>query len=279
MSNRAWSLVDIIALLLIPASFLAAWRWDWFGDYAAEHPVRLWSAQALLLIVFAVALGLSKNRGISGVLVDESNRLSLSRLQAALWSLILISGIAAALTINLGRECRSSTEDAANRACNQSPFDIDLPDELLVLAGIAAATLGAATILNTQNRNRVPAGAVWDGASLIRVDQVATEMYAAGYVPMGIVAAKPGAMSASLGDLVRGDLQSNYLALDLPRVQQLVLTIILAGAYAVTFAQNLGGSITQAVTFPAFDNGLNVLLGISAATYAGAKAINSAAIK
>ena len=78
MSNRAWSIVDITAMCLISLSFLAAWRWDWFHDYAAHEPVRVWVLQIGLLLVFAVSLGLSKDRGPLGVVIDEANRVSLS---------------------------------------------------------------------------------------------------------------------------------------------------------------------------------------------------------
>ena len=100
MSNRAWSVVDIAALCLIPVSFLAAWKWDAFQERAAVHPGWMLILDIGLLVVFALALGKSKDRRFIGVLIDEACRISLGRLQAFLWTLIIVGGLAAALTVN-----------------------------------------------------------------------------------------------------------------------------------------------------------------------------------
>src|SRR5215218_5946084 len=94
MSNRAWSVVDIVALCLMPLSFVGAWKWDWFQERAATQPVRILALQIGLLLLFSIALGKSKDRTAFGVLIDEACRISLGRLQAFLWTLIIVSGIA-----------------------------------------------------------------------------------------------------------------------------------------------------------------------------------------
>jgi len=282
MSNRAWSIVDITAMCLIPLSFLAAWRWDWFHDYAAHEPVRVWVLQIGLLLVFAVSLGLSKDRGPLGVVIDEANRVSLSRLQTFIWTVLLIGGIATAISVNLARDCHEPAEGVtpAEGSCAQSPFAIDLPDQLLTLAGISAGALGAGTVIGAQNRSRNPSRASFDDETGVRSDPVAEEMRAAGYVPMGITAGKPSPQDATLGDLVRGDVETDYYSLDLTRIQFLAFTLILAGGYAITFAQGLNQNPQQPIaTFPGFDSGLNILLAISATTYAGTKAFRSTAIR
>ena len=96
----------------------------------------------------------------------------------------------------------------AEGSCAQSPFAIDLPDQLLTLAGISAAALGAGTVIGSQNRSRNPSRASFDDETGVRSDPVADEMRAAGYVPMGITAGKPSPGNATLGDLVRGDLKA-----------------------------------------------------------------------
>ena len=56
--------------------------------------------------------------------------------------------------------------------------------------------------------------------------------------------------------------------------------MILAGGYAITFAQGLNQNVQQPIaTFPGFDSGMNILLAISATTYAGTKAFKSAAVR
>ena len=269
MSNRMWSFVDIVALCLIPLSFLGAWKWDWFQERAATQPVRILLLQIGLLLVFAIALGKSKDRTAFGVLIDEADRVSLGRLQAFLWTLIIAGGIAAAVTVNLARECTAPPDgtEAAAGTCAQSPFSIEVPTDILALAGITAATFTVSSFLTNQGLTRE--------VSPVRRNQLALNntQLSPGYVERGVIAGRDAPTDASLGDLVRGQFVSDNSALDLSRIQFLALTVILAGGYLVSFAQGMSADVLQPVgSFPAVDSGLNALLGISAGVFAGLKA-------
>lgn len=277
MTNRAWSIVDIAALLLIPVTIAAASFWERVADLTIEHPVWIWLWMGLLLLTHAAALGLSKDRGLLGVLVDETNRVSLARFQAAIWGAILVTGLAAAVAINLGRDCQVRPEGTtpAAGACNESALAIEIPSQLLVLAGISAATFGASVIVDGQHAQRESRRGRRDGSGR-RIDDIATRMADNGYRPVGIIAAKTLPEKATLGDLVRGDLETTYQSLDLSRIQFMVLSIVLGGAYAVLFAQGLDAHLTRAVGFPPLEESLDVLLGISGAVYVGSKAVQGA---
>lgn len=266
MSNRVWSIVDITAICLMPISFLAAWKLGWFQAWAAAHPGRVLIVQIGLLLVFALALGKSKDRTFFGILIDEACRISLGRLQAFLWTLIILGGLAAALTVNLARECKvppDGTEPPAS-SCVQSPFNIDVPTDLLVLAGISAVTFTASAFLTNQGLTRDP--------NKTRTQNL--DALSPGYEPRGVIAARVNPEQASLGDLVRGMSISDNAALDLSRIQFLALTLILAGGYLVSFAQGMNLEVTQPVgSFPPVDSGLNALLGISAGVFASLKAV------
>ena len=89
----------------------------------------------------------------------------------------------------------------------------------------------------------------------------------------GVVAARTNPDEATLGDLVRSTSITDNDALDLSRIQFLALTLILAGGYLVSFAQGMSEDVTKpAGSFPAFDSGMNALLGISAGVFASLKA-------
>lgn len=269
MSSRVWSVVDIGALGLIPLSFLGAWKWDWFQEHAATQPVRMLVLQIGLLLVFSIALGKSKDRSVFGVLIDEANRISLGRLQAFLWTLIIVGGIAAALTVNLARECKAPADgaEAAAGQCAQSPFSIEVPTDILVLAGITAATFTASSFLTNQGLTRA--------VSPTRAGQLALNntSLAPGYVEKGLIAARGMPAEASPADLVRGQFVSDNASLDLARIQFLALTVILAGGYLVSFAQGMSMDVQQPVgSFPPVDSGMNALLGISAGVFATLKA-------
>jgi len=269
MSNRAWSVVDIVALCLMPLSFVGAWKWDWFQERAATQPVRILALQIGLLLLFSIALGKSKDRTAFGVLIDEACRISLGRLQAFLWTLIIVGGIAAALTVNLARECTAPPDgtEAVAGTCAQSPFSIEVPTDILALAGITAATFTVSSFLTNQGLTRE--------MSPLRRNQLALNNtpLSSGYVERGVMAARVDPTKASLGDLVRGQFVSDNSALDLSRIQFLALTVILAGGYLVSFAQGMSTDALQPVgSFPTVDSGLNALLGISAGVFASLKA-------
>jgi hypothetical protein len=270
MYSRTWSLIDIGAMCAIPLTFLAAWRWEWFGDHAAREPVRVWVLQIGLLLLFSLALGKSKGRGALGVVIDEASRVSLSRVQAFIWSVLLIGGIATAVTVNVARGCQTPAGGVTpvDGSCAGSPFAIDLPNQLLILAGISALTAGISAVVTVRGLTRETR---WTGSP----EQIA-QMDELGYLPRGIVAAKTSASRATLGDLVRGFTVIDNPGIDLTRVQFLALTLVLSGGYAVTFAQGLSQNVHQPIdAFPGFSSGLTILFGMSAGLYLGVKAVRT----
>jgi hypothetical protein len=102
----------------------------------------------------------------------------------------------------------------------------------------------------------------------------------AGAVPpnrfYGVIAGKDDVARSSWSDIAKGDVGAHAAYLDVTRVQFLIVSLLVAGAYAVFFLRALTDP-EGAVTFPEFDAGLNTLLGISAAAYLGVKTINGVA--
>src|SRR5690242_9175502 len=73
-----------------------------------------------------------------GVLIDERNRLSLSRLQMVLWTIIVLSGFLIAALWNISRGV-------------DAPLEINVPKELWLLMGISVTSLvGSPLILSTK---------------------------------------------------------------------------------------------------------------------------------
>jgi len=73
-----------------------------------------------------------------GLLVDERNKMSLSRLQMILWTIIVLSGFLTVALLNI----RSRQADA---------LSITVPPQLWLLIGISTTSLiGAPLILNTK---------------------------------------------------------------------------------------------------------------------------------
>ncbi len=205
----------------------------------------------------------------------KSDRVSLGRMQAFIWTLIIMGGIASALTVNLARECEAPKDgaEAVAGACAESPFSIEIPTEVLTLAGITAATLAASTYLTNQGLT-----AQMNPFRAAQLPPSRSNM-AAGYIERGVMAARAAPTDATLGDMVRGKFSSDNSSLDLSRIQFLAITLILAGGYLVALAQGMSSDVSQTVgSFPPVDTGLNVLLGISAGTFAGLAAAKEATL-
>src|SRR4051812_16152460 len=89
-----------------------------------------WFATMALLVALTALIG----RGVTGhwgALIDERNRLSLSRVQVLVWTVLVLSGFLIAASVNV-------------RARKPNPLAIDIPTELWLPMGIGTTTLVAA---------------------------------------------------------------------------------------------------------------------------------------
>ena len=108
-----------------------------------ENPTLVaWLAIAVLMTLVGVVAGHGITGMGRGVLVDDRHRLSLSRLQMLLWTVLVLSGWLAAVLANIGRGAAA-------------PLDVAVPSELWLAMGISTASLVAApAALAYKNRRR-----------------------------------------------------------------------------------------------------------------------------
>ena len=127
---KVWHTFSLIAIiiaivllgLLIPSTQIV---WAWIGTL-------------VLLTGFATVAGHGILGLWRGLLVDERNKMSLSRLQMILWTIIVLSGFLTVALLNI----RSRQADA---------LSITVPPQLWLLIGISTTSLiGAPLILNTK---------------------------------------------------------------------------------------------------------------------------------
>lgn len=97
-----------------------------------------WICVTLLITVFIAVTGRGITGRYSGLLIDERNKLSLSRLQMILWTIIVISAIFTAVIANLGVE-------------NGDPLDITIPENLWILMGISTTSLVGSPLLKSDS--------------------------------------------------------------------------------------------------------------------------------
>ncbi len=181
-----------------------------------------WIVILFLLLVLSLVIGHGTTDKWNGLLVDERNKISLSRFQMVLWLLIVLSAFLAIALINM-------RIDALNALA------INVPIELWALMGISTTSLIGSPLALSTKRNQVMSN---------------DTRYAARW-----------------SDMFMGEEAANEGRLDVGKVQMFYFTIILAVAYIGALAVMFLNSSKAIAGFPALNDGLVALLGISHAGY------------
>lgn len=208
----------------------------------------------------------------AGIFVNSRCRMSLSRFQIIMWSILVLSSYATAVIVN----CSIGGEI--------DPLAVAIPEELWVLMGISIVPiLGSPILLNrkvhTQGGKQET---IEDNADKTSKKKAATEEVAAKKVaesvsePMSILAENHSIEDASWADLVRSETQYKDAKgfVDISRAQALFFTIVLLLGYGYAFGKLLVELDGQAIReLPAITSGMLALIGISQTAYLGGKAI------
>jgi hypothetical protein len=192
LSRKGWvsgvAFLSIMGLVILAVILLTG--------VARVQTLYLWGILAVLIILLLLAIGQKANGKWYGVLIDVSNRVSLSRLQITLWTIIVVSVY---LAIGLNRamphalkqptaeeieQCkaeflknsegiddinqfRSKNQAAtalalerANDHCTPEPLKIYFPTELLLALGISTASFAGSTLLQSIKRNKRSIGLI-----------------------------------------------------------------------------------------------------------------------
>jgi hypothetical protein len=127
---KLWHTLSLLAILIAIALLcrvlpLDMRVWSWVGSMA-------------LLAAFEAIAGQGVTGDWRGALIDERNMMSLSRLQMALWTIIILSAFLTAAMLNM-------------RKGQVDPLAIALPAGIWILLGISATSLiGSPLILSTK---------------------------------------------------------------------------------------------------------------------------------
>lgn len=254
------ALIVAIALfgLLIPVKQIL-WAW-------------LLTLVALVLFIMLAGHGIT-GRFWFGWLINEQYRMSLSRLQMFLWTVVVLSAFLAAALANI----RGRHFDTA--------VAIAIPEEVWLAMGISTTSLvGSGLILGEKKkkepkredaaRGLVSLGLLSKDEADIpdKVDKAKSEHLS------GVLQRNKEPKDARLYDLVRGEEVTNADVLDLTRVQNLFFTLILIGSYAGSLGSILvsaAGTISTSPIskFPEIGASAIALLSISHAGYLTAKVV------
>jgi hypothetical protein len=224
-----------------------------------ESMLLAWLATMALLVVLTTLIGRAITGFWRGALIDERNRLSLSRVQVFVWTVLVLSGFLIAASLNI-------------RAGKADPLAIDVPAELWLLMGIGTTTLVATPFIQSIKKDQLadPNEARRTFALMSQqrgVDDVCAQVTNVGQVVVNLSPA-----DARWSDLFTGEEVGNAAHLSMSKIQLFYVTLAVGLAYATALGSLfvLGRPIAA---FPALDNGLIALLGISNAGHLASKAI------
>jgi hypothetical protein len=166
---------------------------------------------ALGMIAFSISLGFAITKSADGIFLSSRNVYSLSRFQMVLWTVLILSAVMSA---------------AAWRAWQPGGggdvLAIVIHSELLQVMGISYVSAAATPALLSLKTQTATAGELASASS-----RLGETVHAKGQ----LVTRPPGA-TASITDLVQGDELANAGTIDLSKVQQLIITLLLVTVYA-----------------------------------------------
>ncbi len=222
-----------------------------------------WLATLVLLAASIAIAGHGIVGRWMGALIDDRNRISLSRLQMSLWTILVLSAFLTAALTNI----------AAGQA---NPLAIAIPSQLWLVMGITTTALVGSPLIKSYKAGQPVsdddvAAQASQQKTLDLLAKQRSDLTAADNRGRLVVLGSPE--DASWSDLFQGEEISNAARLDLGKVQMFYFTLVLLLAYAAALAALFGrapGNITQ---LPPLDESMITLLAISNGGYLVNKAI------
>lgn len=234
-------LVVLIGIVNLPSVLQAIGPWSFILTVA-------------LLIAILAVIGATVNGNGFGVLIDGRNRVSLSKFQATLWTVIVLAALINAAAINL------------SFGAGAHALDITIPAELLVAMGISATSLLATPALLSLKATQQPAAPT--------VQATTREL---GSEPQkllitGKLLGNASPALASWADMFRGEEVGNGADADLSKVQQFAVTVVLVLVYGASVYASFSAA-AKVTTLPTLSDQFVWLMGISHTSYLAYKAV------
>lgn len=226
---------------------------------STENPSRVipWLAILAILIASSVLISSGTTGSWRGILIDNRNKVSVSRTQMYLWTILVISAVITAGISNI----RLGSKD--------SPLSFDIPSELWLLMGISTTSLVASPLIRSTKAQQKP-DPKEVGKTIVQMQQQS------GKTPnvdvKGVIVVNEDMHDASFADMFKGEEAGNAVQLDLAKVQMFYFTLGTVIAYGTAIA-SMFASADVFSKFPAISQGMVALLGISHAGYLTNKAI------
>jgi uncharacterized membrane protein YvlD (DUF360 family) len=277
------------------------------------RPILIWLVLLALLTALLLVISHAYTHRWLGLLIDERNKYSLSRLQMALWTMIVLSAFITAVLANLQLVQLVTVTGAVNPPqvvfAPVGTLVVDVlaqvgvydPDDSTISPDVDVSQLDLASTVHDGEVIYVPlkdevspqAVAQSDEESTGQITtpisvQIPSEVWLLLGISTTSLVASPliknrtpdqivknqSATEAKLSDLFRGEQTGDITQLDLGKVQMFFFTVIVVGAYAIALASMFITRELSAITsLPALDSGVIAMLGVSHAGYLTNKAV------
>jgi len=245
---RVWHTAAVVALT---AFFVWMGVWLPWGVYPS------WIVAMLALSAFTLIVGHGVTGAWKGAFVDERLRMSLSRLQMAVWTIVVVAAFG---TIAIAR---AQTDPV-------TAMDVAVPETVWILLGISTTSLIGSPLIKNSKKETATDPVKAD--ALVRrqgtqPDAVTVE---------GQIVKNKSIKEASFADLFMGENVDDFSLLDIGKMQMFFFTVLIVLAYGVAVGQLLRG-VQLPASLPDVGSGMLPLLGISHAGYLMSKATSSPA--
>jgi hypothetical protein len=216
-----------------------------------------WIATLILLLLFLVITGEGITGFWRGALIDERNKMSLSRFQLVLWTCIVLSAYLAAVLANLAK-------------ASSDPLAVGIPSELWILMGISATSLVASPLVSSNKKKPTP-DPVEEAYTINQLSNQGTDPKDIG--SQGLIVVNSNPEMARWSDMFKGEETGNAALLDIGKIQMFYFTLIAALAYAFALGTQFRAQGSLIDHLPALPNSFLALLGISHAAYLANKSV------
>jgi hypothetical protein len=215
--------------------------------------VWIFVAILFLLSAFTVLMGWAITGQLLGSLIDgKKGRMSLSRLQTLLWTILVLASYLTAFIINVSLGAKN-------------PLEVAMPGELLTAMGISLTSLAGAKLVldhkqNQPNTTGVPSRVIEQLTQRdVAFDATTRVLYAS---------------RAQVRDIFEGDTPDSATFLDLGKIQLFYVTLALVAGYAIAVGDLFSrAKVGQPIaSLPGLDRSFVALLALSHAGYLTTKA-------
>jgi hypothetical protein len=224
--------------------------WFPWGPYVS------WIVLMIAMALFILIVGHGVTGAWTGAIIDERCKMSLSRLQLILWTIVVLSAFAVIAFVRM-------RNDAA------TALDIGVPATIWTLLAITSTSLvGSPVIKSTQKASGRPDD-----------NQLHTYLAAQGKTTdevesQGPVVTNASIAQASPADLFTGEYVNNFTMLDVGKIQLFLFTVLLIFQYCLSIGHVLIHEPYPA-SLPDIGPGVLPLFGVSHAGYLMNKVVTS----